>query len=425
MSVIRAALAAAAIALLGSFAIVPATAASAAPTRDSLSAVAAALRQTPVYVDGEASPTISDSEARRLVERINRTGAAIYLAVLPEQDTAVAVTLVQLKDQVGLAGVYGVVQQGQFRAGGTSVAVAGLATKAFQENKSQGLYAVLDAFVGLVGEKVTGNSGAPANTAGTLAALGIGTVVIGGGGIFLYRRNQRVTAERTAAVQKVVDEDVTSYGELVAALDVDDPRLDDAGRVDAQRSLDAYETAKSASATMTRPSDASRVTVALEDGRFAMACVHARLAGTALPERRPPCFVDPRHGPSAQDISWAPDGGAPRSVPVCLACATTLQAGEMPQAREVPMGAGRVPYWRAGGAYGGYAGGYYASYGSSILPTLLMGTMLGSAMSGPSYGGGTGGGDNSGGGSDFGGGGGGDFGGGGFGGGDFGGGGDF
>ena len=101
-------------------------------------------------------------------------------------------------------------------------------------------------------------------------------------------------------MQRTVNEDVTSYGEVVADIDVDDPRLDDAGRADAQRALDAYETAKKNADAMTRPEDAALVTTALEDGRFALACVEradrraagARAAAAVL--RRPAARTERR-----------------------------------------------------------------------------------------------------------------------------------
>jgi hypothetical protein len=125
-----------------------------------------------------------------------------------------------------------------------------------------------------------------------------------------------------------------------------------------------------------------------------------------VPERRQPCFFDPRHGPSTRDVEWSPDGGAPRLVPACEADALRVEEGEEPESRQVAYRGAMVPYWAAP-TYGGYFGGF--------LPGLLVGSLL----SGPSggYGGGyydTGSGNaDTGGGGDFGGGGGGDFGGGG------------
>ncbi|CAM5315874.1 Homocitrate synthase [Streptomyces glaucescens] len=104
--------------------------------------------------------------------------------------------------------------------------------------------------------------------------------------------------------------------------------------------------------------------------------------GRPLPERRLPCFFDPRHGPSAADVIWTPEGGATREVPVCAADRARLADGLDPMIREVDTGYGRRPYWDAGPAYGPWAGGYF---GGGILPGLLIGTMLGGMMATPSY----------------------------------------
>jgi hypothetical protein len=151
-----------------------------------------------------------------------------------------------------------------------------------------------------------------------------------------------------------------------------------------------------------------------------MTAAKARLAGREPPERRPPCFFDPRHGPSSRDVEWAPVGGTPRPVPACEADAQRVERGEDPHARELTVAGQRVPYWEAGPAYAPFYGGFYGGFGG-FLPGLLLGSMISGGWDDPSPGdwGGFGGGDLGGG--DFGGGdfGGGDFGGGGFGGGDF------
>ena len=46
------------------------------------------------------------------------------------------------------------------------------------------------------------------------------------------------------------------------------------------------------------------VAEALEEGRYGMTWAREVLAGRTPPERRAPCFFDPRHGPSARDVSW-------------------------------------------------------------------------------------------------------------------------
>ncbi len=212
--------------------------------------------------------------------------------------------------------------------------------------------------------------------------LGI-IAAVGGGGFLLYRRNKR-NKERAdlEPVRAALDEDVTAYGEELTELDLD-VRTPGAAPEEAQRdyarALDLYETAKTAAAKVERPADLQPVTSTLDEGRWLLACVRARLAGEEPPERRLPCFFDPRHGPSVEDVQWAPPGGAVRDVPACAADATRIKDGLDPDVRLVPVGGGeRRPYWDAGPAWGGWAGGYYGGF----LPGILWGTLLGSSMSG-------------------------------------------
>jgi hypothetical protein len=209
-----------------------------------------------------------------------------------------------------------------------------------------------------------------------------------GAGVFVF---QRVTAQRRraelesrqaadlAAVRVVADEDVTRFGEELQRLDTDmlTAQLDEAARQDYQRALDSYESAKESLRLATRPEDVKHVTEALEDGRYAAACVAARAEGRPLPTRRPPCFFNPAHGPSTTDIDWAPPGGQPRQVPVCAADADRVEQGAEPDIRTVRQGVGRVPYWQGGPAYSPWASGYFGGYAmSGLLPGFLIGTML-------------------------------------------------
>jgi hypothetical protein len=171
---------------------------------------------------------------------------------------------------------------------------------------------------------------------------------------------------------------VTRLGEDVARLDTDTSGhdLDEAARQDYRRALDAYDSAKEALGRVRKPEDVSEVTGILEDGRYAVASLRARLAGEPLPLRRPPCFFNPQHGPSTEDVEWAPPGGAPRPVPACAADAERVRVGAEPDVRKVAVGAGRRPYWEAGRGYGGYAQGYFSPYANSgLLPGVLLGAV--------------------------------------------------
>ena len=206
------------------------------------------------------------------------------------------------------------------------------------------------------------------------------------------RKAELQAAEELAAVRRTVEEDVTRLGEQVAELDLATAgrQLDQATRQDYQRALDEYDRAKEALDRVRRPEDVRGVTEALEDGRYAAACVAARVEGRPLPTRRPPCFFNPAHGPSAEDVQWAPPGGLPRSVPACLPDAERLREGAEPDSRKVPVGAGRRPYWEAGPQYGAYAQGYFSPYAASgLLPGVLLGAVMTGAFGG--WGGGSGG----------------------------------
>jgi hypothetical protein len=401
----------------------------------SIDSAAADLRGgASVYVDPMAELPLSAADASALSGEIAATGLPIFIAVLPSSaGTDPDSVLVELKDAVGIGGVYAVVVGNAFRAGSTSGSVSGLATTAFRAQKDNGLAAVLTEFVSLANAEFNGAApSASSEESGTggsviLLVLFAGAMVVL---VVVIVRRRRQQALQLAQVRRVIDEDVTEYGERLARFDMSGKTLDEAGRDDLQRALDDYEAAKVSVVTMRSPSDASAITASLEDGRFAVACLEARADGRPLPERRAPCFVDPRHGPSVGDVEWQAPGLTTREVPMCAACRTDVETGGSPAAREVDGPAGRQPYWQAGPQYAPYAQGYYSPFGN-VMTAVMMGTMISSMWSMPGITSGASGVDSAGiggGGSDgwgFGGGGGGDFGGGDFGGGDFGGGGDF
>ncbi len=209
-----------------------------------------------------------------------------------------------------------------------------------------------------------------------------------------------------APVLKLVEEDVTALGTELQDLDLDmaGHELDAGANADYQRALDAYEAAKAASEAITAADQVSHVTEILEDGRYAMACVRARVEGRPLPTRRQPCFFDPRHGPSVRDVLWSPAGGAPRDVPACALDAERVEAGAEPDSRKVLVGTERKPYYEAGGAFQPYAAGYF---GMTAMNMMFAGMLFGGAFGG--FGGGYEGGFGDGGGGDVGGGDGGGF----------------
>lgn len=372
----------------------------AALAADAVDAAALALRGgVAVYSDPSAEMALSTSDLDALNTQAIATNLPLFIAVLPDSAKAGGTAedvRDRLQEAVGMNGIYGVVVGKQFRAGTTDPGkqAGDLATQAFREEKANGLTAVLSRFIALTDERFNGNPAGPAssesggNLLTSLVGLMFGLLcllVVVGLPAFLIIRGVRASKRRLAEVRTAIDEDVTSFGERVAGLDTSDPGLSEESRQEVQQALDAYDRAKVAAMRMRSPQDAAKVTSALDDGRYSLACADAREHGKPMPERRPPCFVDPRHGPSVADVSWQPPGLPARDVPMCAACQTDVAAGRDPMVREVQDSGRMVPYWQAGSHYRGYGGGYYSTFGDSMSGALI-GTSLGSMMwGGPSY----------------------------------------
>lgn len=196
------------------------------------------------------------------------------------------------------------------------------------------------------------------------------------------RRQAELAEAEMAPVRRLVEEDITALGVELQELDVDvaGQSLDPGAQADYQRALDSYESAKVAAGQLSAPDQVRHVTEILEDGRYAMACVRARVDGQPLPTRRPPCFFDPRHGLSVADVAWTPPGGASRDVPACALDAERVRAGAEPDVRKVMVGTQRVPYWQGGRAYQPYAAGYYGAFGP--MQWMFMGVLFSGGLNG-------------------------------------------
>ncbi|MBA2639561.1 MAG: hypothetical protein H0U77_06125 [Nocardioidaceae bacterium] len=208
-------------------------------------------------------------------------------------------------------------------------------------------------------------------------------------GLVAYAGNRKSRVQRRelqaaelAVVRRTVEEDVVAFGEDLQRLGNQLPSglLDEGGRADYQRALDAYEAAKVATDTLTNADQTRHVATIIDDGRYAVACVRARVEGRPLPQRRPACFFDPRHGQSVTDVSWTPSGGIARDVPACRLDAERVEAGADPASRQVLVGNQRVPYWEAGPAFAPMALGYFGAFG--LAQSLFLGTAMGAMMGG-------------------------------------------
>jgi hypothetical protein len=78
-----------------------------------------ALTSTPVYVDPDATPTLTDAQAQRLADRIATSGRPVYIAVIDEQDDPAHEVVHELVSGVGRDGTYVVVAGGDVGVHGT------------------------------------------------------------------------------------------------------------------------------------------------------------------------------------------------------------------------------------------------------------------------------------------------------------------
>ena len=199
--------------------------------------------------------------------------------------------------------------------------------------------------------------------------IGVAALVAAGGAVSRLRRvavrrhRARDGAVEMAGVREMAEEDTTLLGEQLARLGVDHPAdaMDQPTRTDYQTALDAYESAKRAVSRLTRPEEVSIVVDTLSTGRYALACVQARLEGGPIPELRVPCFFNPQHGPSVRDVLWTAPGRGTGNVPACAQDASRVSNGEQSEIRKLLSGSTLQPYWDAGAAFLPYGKNYYST----------------------------------------------------------------
>lgn len=413
------------------------------------------LKNEPLYVHPDVSSALDEGESRRLREEIDSLGGPMYVAVLPpeaiDQSGGTARgAIVQLAAKVGRRGIFAMAVPGrelQLIAGSNLGAgdgrVAEAADASLAANPGEGASPVLTDFVERVDNLAAAEAGGPRSSGDTAGASGSGgggpgvtalillsgAALAVGGILFARRERRRIQGNAFEEAKDNARDDLVALGDDIRSLDVDvaTPGIPQPAIDDYAVAVSAYERADRAWKASRTPADLEPVSMALEEGRWAMASAKARLEEREPPLRRAPCFFDPRHGPSSRSVDWKPPYGAARAVPACEADARRVEQGDDPQARQVMVGGRKTPYWNAGPAYGPFAGGFFGGAAAGLLPSLLVGSMLGmslggvlspddafgadgSASAGGDFGGGSfGGGDSGGGGGSFGGG---DFGGG-------------
>ena len=374
-------------------ALVAAPAAAAGPIVDR---AVQALGTNPVYVDPQAelAPNLDPGRIRR---EIDTAGAGpVYVAVLPraaenEEGGNPDGVLQAIHDRLGRRGTYAVIVGPHFRAGSEGVlqqGVAGeLATQALAAQRAQGATAVLVDFVDRVADARKHGGTTDRGPGGGGISL-IAVLAVAGGAFLLFRtlRRRRVQRAELAEVKAAAHDDLIALADDVQKLEQPSQR-NPASKREYDAALSCYDAATTSFDRAASTQQLERVAGSLEEGRWHMACAEAILAGHRPPERRPPCFFDPRHGPSTRDVEWAPPGGAPRPVPACEADAQAVERGLEPQTREVMAGGRMVPYYAAPAYFSPWFGGYFMPFGGSgFLSGLFLGELLGGGFGGFGYG---------------------------------------
>jgi hypothetical protein len=379
---------------------------------------AGSARGNSVYVH-PGTKLVTAAEARRLERQIEQQARGpMYIAMLPaaardEVDGTATGVVLELNRRIVTTNppaVHAAVVGNQFRAVNRDIPAGDLATAAFRAHRADGVFAVLSDFVRRVGEARRPQTAVEPDSGGDGGVpfwwLFWGAVA-GAIGLYVLRKRRR-RAQELADVKAAAREDLVALAEDVTDLEAEAERDADAKEA-YTRAMNAYQRADDRFDRARSPRDLGQVSANLADARFEMATAKALLAGKPVPEPRPPCFFDPRHGPSVKDVVWELPHGGLTKVPACDRDAARIAAGEQPEARTVPVGTERRVFWDAPSYYQPWALGFF---GAATAGTMAAAFADDAQAVTPDFGGGDfGGGDFGAGGGDFGGdaGGGGDF----------------
>ena len=278
---------------------------------------AAALRSEPLYVDPDAEAELSDAEAAAIRTRIEESGSALFIAVLPRAASEEVggdprEVVRRLEAATGLAGHYAAAIGRTFLA---EPSVGEVATAAVTARRSEGLAAILEEFVdrvgaagtgtGTVGEQPTDDGG---SNAGLLVALGLG-----GAGLFVWSRSRRRKAAAETARAEAADRQMLHAELSVLADDVMrlEPQvaIKPEAREDYDAAVNRYRAAAAALEYADEPVDLVRVERVLAEARYAMDRARAMLDDRPLPpppeelrrpgrHNEPPLAVDDRGQPA-------------------------------------------------------------------------------------------------------------------------------
>ncbi|WBQ06564.1 hypothetical protein [Kribbella sp. CA-293567] len=347
-----------------------------------LDGVAAKLGEPGIWVDS-AVKSLDSTEIAELDQAAKAAGVPIRIAVIPARSISISPTgnsfststklawegeeiADQLYDRVGVEGVYAVLTHASSQSAGRGLHAVQRADKGPTYHVGSAVDQAVDCcsptydkmlarFVQRaqqVNKPFYVDAAPYAGGLAGLAALWAGGTALGA------RRARRADEKRNLEVARpVLNLEIIALSERIAVRPVS---------ADPQQSkllkdvLDTIEKARHRLDAAEGDADTEAVTTLLGSARYGIACLDAVRAGRPLPEPTPPCFFDPRHGPSTTDTDWAPDGGATRKVEICDECAARAAANQEPAVMMVTVRNTPRPYWSLGEELGSYIDGYWS-----------------------------------------------------------------
>jgi len=371
--------------LLGALALVaasmlPGVPAHAAEDPDGyMNTVASHLGDAGIWVDPEVSE-LSSAEVAQLDAAAKSAAAPIRIAVIPARKINTSgsgyyVNLAwegeeiadQLYDRVGVEGVYAVLVDASSESDGRGFHAVQRADKGPTYHVEDAVNQAVDCCAPDYDEMLVRfvqraqqvdkpfYVDAAPYAGGVAGVIGLwwGLVALGA-----RRARRKDEKEHLALTRPLLDEEIIALSQQVSDL----PTTSDAQQSKLSKDvLDAVEKARHRLDDAKGDEDVQAVTTLLGSARYGLVCLDAVRAGKPIPEPTPPCFFDPRHGPSAASLEWQPERGSVREVQVCAACKERAVAGEEPQVRMVEQWSDHLrPYWMVGEDMSAYIDGYWS-----------------------------------------------------------------
>lgn len=230
------------------------------------------------------------------------------------------------------------------------------------------------------GEERDGFPVLPTTVAGTAVLLAVGGLV------WLRRRGDEAprvglvprevfrTARKASLtrLRETASAATVAFGEEVseAGLDSPDPRV----AANVQRALDAYQAAGMVLEKARDLPDYAGVLVLVDTGREALAAARA-VAGRRRPDRPSPlCFFNPLHGDSARTAKWRPLGQRRGlKVPVCAECGSALASRRLPDTLPARSDGADIPYYEVSADRSVWAATGYGAFAGDLIERILRG----------------------------------------------------